>query len=265
MKLSEFMENRKSAREYRLKNLSNKDLKKVNEILKEVNEKANRYNINYQLFEGENIYKPLRGEGGYSGVMIEAPGYISLSMKEPNDESYIYGAYYLEDIIGKLSEIGYGTCWVSLFSVSDELKKDVFGTKDKIDFILAFGIPVNYILKGDSQYSNRLGLEDFIYINDLDTPVDVETLQNYGLDEIFYYLRNAPSAFNKQPWRFLIKDGKIDLFIKDYQGNVNLTDSGIVMYYYEKLAEIDGINASWDLNVDPCVETDMKFIGRTNF
>ncbi|MDL2311131.1 nitroreductase [Peptostreptococcaceae bacterium OttesenSCG-928-C18] len=265
MKLSEFMESRKSAREYKLKKLSSKEIKEVNKILFEVNEKAGNCNIKYHLFEGENVYKHLEGEGGYSGVMIEAPGYISLSMHETSDESYIYGAYYLEDIIGKLSSLGFGTCWVSLFSVDDKLKESIFGTKDKVDFLLAFGTPVSYILSGEEQYSNRIGVEEFVYLNDLNSNVDIETLENYGLDQIFYYLRNAPSAFNKQPWRFVIKDGKIDLYIKDYQGNVNLTDSGIVMYYYEKLAEIEGINANWDLNAKPDLETDMKFIGRTNF
>lgn len=265
MRLNDFMETRKSYRDYKGKKLSKKEIKIVENILEEVNEKSNLCSVNYHLYDGDEVYDALENQGGYSGVMIKAPAYISLSMSELNDQSYIYGSYYLEDIIGKLSAEGFGTCWVSLFSVDKELKDKVFKTTDDIDFILAFGNPIGQSILNEEQYSNRIGMEEFVYFKDFNTPATVEKLENYGLDEIFYYLRNAPSAFNKQPWRFLIHDSNIDLYIEDFQGNVNLTDAGIVMYYYEKLASLTGITASWDLNVKPYVETDKKFIGRTNF
>ncbi|HHX68419.1 MAG: nitroreductase family protein [Miniphocaeibacter sp.] len=265
MRLNEFMEQRKSSREYKNKKLSKKEISLVEEILDDVNKEAKKYGVEYRLFNGKDIFDGLKGEGGYSGVMIEAPAYITLGMSDLNDKAYIYGSYYLEDIIGKLSNLGFGTCWVSLFSVDNKIKENVFKLNETIDFILAFGKPITQSILTDEPYSNRLSMEEFVYFNDFNTPATVEKLEGYGLDEIFYYLRNAPSAFNKQPWRFLIKDGKIDLFIDDFQGNVNLTDAGIVMYYYEELAALAGINASWDLEVEPCIETDKKFIGRTNF
>lgn len=265
MKIREFMELRQSTREYKDSKLKKKEIAEVQNILKEVNDKANEFNVEFNLYIDEEIFNSLEGEGGYSGVMIKAPAYISLNMKELSDEAYIYGAYYLEDIIGKLSMMEFGTCWISLFSVDEELKKKVFNTNDTIDFILAFGKPTHKSILDEDQYSNRASVEDLVFFDDFNNNATIEKLENYGLDEIFYYLRFAPSAFNKQPWRFLIKDGKIDLYIENYKGNVNLTDSGIVMYYYEKLAELMGITATWDLEATPVVETDKKFIGRTNF
>lgn len=259
------MELRQSTREYKDRKLKKKEIKEVNDILKDVNLEANKHNVEFHLYLNEEIFDQLEGEGGYSGVMINAPAYISLNMKDLKDETYIYGAYYLEDIIGRLSMIELGTCWISLYSVSDDLKRKVFNTKDNIDFILGFGKPVQKSILEEEQYSNRASVEDLVYFNDFSNNATIEELENYGLDEIFYYLRLAPSAFNKQPWRFLIKDGKIELYIEEYEGNVNLTDSGIVMYYYEKLAELMGITATWDLSASPSVKTDNKFIGRTNF
>ena len=37
------------------------------------------------------------------------------------------------------------------------------------------------------------------------------------------------------------------------------------MYYFQELAALTGVTAYWDLDVESDVETDKKFIGRTNF
>jgi len=99
MRLNEFMEQRKSSREYKNKKLSKKEISLVEEILDDVNKEAKKYGVEYRLFNGKDIFDGLKGEGGYSGVMIEAPAYITLGMSDLNDKAYIYGSYYLEDII----------------------------------------------------------------------------------------------------------------------------------------------------------------------
>ncbi len=264
MELKEFLEKRKSCRNYEDRELSSSTLLKVRQILDKVNEKAKTYNVEFKLY-GNSIFEALDGIGGYSGVMIKSPNYISMNYKSKEKETLIYGAYYLEEIVGELAKLDLGSCWITLFSMDKDIKSKTFGTNDDIDFILAFGYPAGKPAFELDVYSSRLGIEDFVFFNDFKTPVTVEQLYSYGLDDIFYYIKNAPSAYNKQPWRFLIKGENIYLYIEDFHGDANLTDSGIVMYYYVKMAEISNIKATWHLDGDPEVETEFKYIGRTNF
>ena len=264
MDLKEFLEKRKSCRKYEEREISSQALEKVKNLLEAENEKALKHNVEYKLY-GSSIYDSLEGVGGYAGVMIKSPNYITMNYKVKDKESLIYGAYHLEEIVGELSQMGLGTCWITLFSIDDEIKAKTFGTQDKIDFILAFGYPESKPTFELEEYSARHGIEDFVCFNDFDTPCTVEQLYSYGLDEIFYYIKNAPSAYNSQPWRFLIKGENIYLYIEDFQGDANYTDSGIVMYYYVKMAELSSIDAVWYLDNAPEVETNFKYIGRTNF
>ncbi|MDO5018274.1 MAG: nitroreductase family protein [Lagierella massiliensis] len=264
MELKEFLESRKSCREYENRELSSQILLNVRHLLDKENKKSLEHNVEFKLY-GKSIYDALKGVGGYSGVMIKSPNYITMNYKIKNKDSIVYGAYFLEEIVGELSKQGLGTCWITLFSIDDNLKKKTFGTEDEIDFILAFGYAASKSEFEIEEYSSRHGIEDFVYFNDFDTKATVEQLYSYGLDEIFYYIKNAPSAYNSQPWRFLIKGENIYLYIEDFQGDANYTDSGIVMYYYVKMAELSNIDAKWHLDNPLQIETDFKYIGRTNF
>ena len=100
MRLNEFMEERKSYRNYKNKKISPKELIQVDEILEKINDNSKKYNIIFKYYNGDNVYKGLEGEGGYYGTMIKAPAYISLeyisSDKKIDEISYIFGAYFLE-------------------------------------------------------------------------------------------------------------------------------------------------------------------------
>ena len=66
--------------------------------------------------------------------------------------------------------------------------------------------------------------------------------------DIFYYVRFAPSVRNLQPWRFLLKDNNIELLLayKNWDKSL-LMDAGIIMYYFEILANSQGIKSNWQL------------------
>ena len=60
---------------------------------------------------------------------------------------------------------------------------------------------------------------------------------------MFYYIRFAPSSYNNQPWRFVLKDHKVILLLAySSEEQLNLTDAGIIMYYFESLVN------PWDHN-----------------
>ncbi|MDU7925683.1 MAG: nitroreductase, partial [Finegoldia magna] len=67
--MNEFLENRKSVRDFKSKNLSDSDLKKVESIIFEINNLAKKYDVNFKLYkDGSVVYNALDGEGGYEGT-----------------------------------------------------------------------------------------------------------------------------------------------------------------------------------------------------
>lgn len=246
MLTTNFLKTRTSTRDYLDKNVSEEDMKKIISFINEESDNLGKDNFNFLIStDGENIYKALAGIAGYGGVMIKAPMYIALNTLNDNAETFVIGAYGIEKLITKLNEMGLGTCWITVSDVEDTVKESTFNFTDgKVNHLLAVGYPVDISVK-EHRFDDRLGVTDFVYIGDLDHKATVEELEQYGLDDLFHYARFAPSAFNAQPWRFVVGDGEIKLYIEDYKGVVNLIDAGIIMYYIDELTKTYNQESTW--------------------
>lgn len=266
MNASEFLEKRKSTRDFKNKKLESQDVRKIQGILDDANEKSKRHNVSYILLEnGKDVFQKLDGLAGYSGYMIEAPAYIAMQLEHTEEESYIFGSFYFEYLVTKLHEMGLGTCWITAGNLCDAKVKDVFAqAHGKIEFLLAIGyLPMSFSF-GKQVFSSRIGVEEFVFIDDFDHPAEISQLQNYGLDEIFGSVRFAPSTKNEQPWRFVVDSKEIKLYIENYQGIANLVDAGIIMYYYVGLAAQMGIDALWYADGGEDIGN-KKYIARVNY
>lgn len=253
MLMRNFIRTRKSVRDFKLNPLNETTLDAIGSLLTEENDLVKDHSYEYLLVaDGAALAKELSGVGGYSGVMINAPAYIALNTLNESDGAYIFGAYYLEDIITKLEALNIGTCWVTLTGIDDARKKALFGYEEgNVDYILAIGYPSNEVPKGETPYTSKIALEDYVFIDSFENRSTVEELETRGLDDLFFYLRFVPSAYNRQPWRFVIKDGHVHLYIEDYKGIENLVDSGIAMYYFKALASTLGIRKDWKVESIP--------------
>ena len=266
MSMNEFLENRKSIRDFKSKDLSSDDIKKVESIIFDINNKAKTHGVIYKLHKnGSDIFNALDGQGGYEGCMIKANHYISMHADKNNEDSMIFGAYYLENLITKLDELNVGSCWVTISKASEDSKKAAFDGESDVDFLLALGYAPSELGFGKKRFSSRIGVEDFVFDKSLSTPIDIEKLENYGLDELFSYLRFAPSTKNEQPWRFVLKNDDFDMYIENYKGIDNLIDAGIVMYYYTELAHYNSIEVEWKVKDDIKDTANFKYIASVNF
>src|SRR5699024_6550533 len=131
------------------------------------------------LYEnGEHIYENLKGIGGYSGVMIESPHYISMDLKNDKDKTLIYVGYYAEKLITELNEMGIETCWISVNDMDDDIKKRVFGDFiTNVPYILAIGYSKARNPFLQEPFSERLGVEDLVYDRVLDKHLDIDDLE----------------------------------------------------------------------------------------
>ncbi len=258
MLMQNFLRDRRSFREFRNKkadkNMINEVTQSITEILKEANESG--VNIGLALHtEGDQIFKELENIGGYSGVMIKSPHYISLQINDDNESTEIYASYFTEKLITKINAIGLEACWLTLSHVDADTKIKAFGEMGRrTEYALALGYPPrkNPFIKGATP-SERRGVEELVFQDTVETPIDMNWLDERSLDDLFYYVRFAPSSRNSQPWRFLLKNNKVKLLMAYCNPEeISLIDAGVIMYYFEEMARSIGISNRWTLIEGNC-------------
>lgn len=251
MNMMNFLKTRKSTREFKKKNLSESDLAKVEALVASANIAMTGLNMTVKLYEyGQNIFDSLKGLGGYAGVMIESPHYIAFDFSAEDENTLLQSGYNMEKLVTGLNNIGLGTCWVSLSGVDNERKKAVFGDfSSDYEAILALGYPKPKNPFVHEPFSERLGVEEIVFMEKIGNPISMDDLESRSLGDLLFYIRFAPSRLNKQPWRFVVHDTHIDLFVVEEGGDHNLMDAGIVMYYCEELAKLQGIGSKWEIDL----------------
>lgn len=267
MGIKEFIENRKSIREYKNKKFSSKDIKEIKNKIESINKEAEKYGVKIIFFEdGNKIYETLKGNAGYTGVMYKSPYYIGLDIGDGDKNAYIFGGYYLEKINVQVQEMEFGTCWISLYTTDNEVKKEAFSDSYKnIISILSLGYEVGQTVFENEIYSSRLELEEYVFLNSFKKPAEISFLSSRGLSDIFYHVKYAPSALNRQPWRYLIKDNRILLYIENFENETDYLDSGVAMFYLKTLLEQDGIFSSWDIEAPEVDYENKKYIAQITY
>lgn len=249
MLTTNFLKSRTSTREYKDTAIDEATRKKLFEIVDAEAEKLGKDDLSFLVnTDGESIYKALEGVAGYRGIMIKAPAYIALNALNDNPASIVKGAYGMEEIITKLNELGLGSCWITVSDVEKTVKQSAFNfTEGDVNLLLAVGYPLDGEVR-QQRFDDRKPTEDLVFLGDFDTQATDEDLEQRGLNDIFDYAKFAPSTQNEQPWRFVIIDDEIKLYIENYKGDVNLIDAGIIMYYVDELGKSLAMTSGWDIN-----------------
>ncbi len=253
MLMNNFLRDRRSFREFRNKKAKDEILNKVIDSINEVLQEAKNESVNIGLTlhkDGDKIFEQLENIGGYSGVMIKSPHYIGLEINDSEECTEIYAAYYTEKLITKINAIGLEACWITLTHVDSDKKLDALGSKGKnTEYLLSIGYPPrkNPFTK-EVTPSDRLGVEEVVFQDEVEKLIDMNVLDERSIDDLFYYVRFAPSSRNSQPWRFLLKNNKVILLMSYCdESDLNLIDAGVMMYYFEEMAKSIGINHNWKL------------------
>ena len=246
MLMTNFLRDRKSVREFRNKKIDLETIETIKSYLGSLEEETK--NVKFRLYEnGDYIYDQLKGIAGYSGLMIESPSYIALEQMEDDRSALIDGAYHMEKLITDLNRLGLETCWISANTIGDEFKETVFGEHTgTIDYMIAvgYGKRKNPFLKESA--SQRLGVDEIVYSSNMGKKLEDHELEHRGLDDLFYYVRFAPSRWNSQPWRFLLQNDKVTLLTKQKEDDTHhLVEAGIIMYYFKELAKTIGLENEW--------------------
>lgn len=264
MLMSDFLMTRKSVRNFKNKDIKGDDVETIKALIVKSNEMLK--DASFIFFEdGKKIAKALDGKAGYGGVMIEAPSYIGLHTVKESPENLLEGAYYIEKLISDLRNLGLGSCWVTLSRAEDVDHKGIFGVQEGcVKFLLAIGYPPREFLFGQSSApAPKIGVEEFVFKGELGKKMEMDELENLGLADIFYFTRMAPSSHNKQPWRFVIKDSKLEFYLEDVETLDDYVDAGIVRYYFDALAGTTGIKTNWEMDIKD-LDGKYTYLGQTS-
>ncbi len=244
-----YLAQRKSYRSYHKHDLDEGCLAQLKYYMEQLNEVYGKEWFSLSFFEnGKEVIGKLKGHAGYHGVMIESPHYVGFSVKQDTYEAYLWGAFALAALEKKAFELDVESCWISLQDVSDEIRGSVTADpEERTEAVLALGQGKDHLPFRPNETANRLPLKELVFEDDLDHPFDLEKLDKWGIEDLFYYVRNAPSAYNHQPWRFVIRKGKVWLAMKSFDKPNEYLDAGIVMFLFEGLASDDNYLGKWKL------------------
>lgn len=277
--------NGKSVRNFKETPVEAEKLSEIEKFIADCKKLVPEIKIEPKFFAGEDAYKRLYGIAGYQGVMIESPNYLVLLSED--HPQYIENAGYVgERAILKARDLGVDSCWVSYSDAN--MVKSVLGidSEKEVVALIALGYAssekkVEVATKVGDNYSQvklysgeggseRIGLEEMVYIDSWGNEATPEILEERALLDAFSYARMAPSALNKQPWRFIVDGGKVVLAInnENYNGSyVNKIDAGIVMLYFGVILDVTMFDSKWGfdkLDKDYGIPSDYTVVGYCN-
>ena len=247
-----FLKERKSVRDFKDIELSPDQYSNIENAIAEVEEMGAREFVKFYIVEDpDHFYNLMDGKAGYAGVMVKAPMYIAMEYKEESLMTLLEGAVFMEELITKIQAMGLGSTWITLGAATEKEKQEVFGlVADNVSYVLAVGEPKGKKLFDKPVTSTRMDVDELVFTDrTFETPA-TEEIKNYSMRDLFDALRYAPSHKNLQPWRFVLNDGTLTLYLVSGDNlNWTLTAGGIVMYYFQRLAERMGLNSTWEIDI----------------
>ncbi len=210
------------------------------------------------------------------GFIIGEQGFI-VGICENSKDGLIDLGHSMEAIVIDLTSRGIGTCWmVSTF------KRSAFD--DKIDLqegqilaaIIAYGYPsrkpsiFDRLAKFSSKSDQRLPFNNLFFMNDFSNPIYEG--ECYHARPCLEAVRAAPSGYNKQPWRIVVEEGRLHLYIERVHAyaskrlgfDMQYLDIGIAMSHMEAICGKDG---HWTFD-DPGIEVpnqEYEYIATMNY
>lgn len=197
MNLYEAIAGRQSIRKYMNKEVP----EKLRAQILAFGEKVSR--LNDRIGTGLDILDNTRGRADVKGLWkVDAPYYLVLYSEAA--EGYARNAgYIMEQIVLYMMTKGIGTCYLGGSRVTKSSGKGRIPV-----MILAFGYPEGKLCR-ESPLARRMPLNELCVFKEE---------AGEQLKTVLRAARLAPSAFNSQPWRFIVYADRIYVFAKKGRG-----------------------------------------------
>ncbi len=256
MKVKDVIYQRKAIRNYSSRPIESEGIKKVREILSSLTPLYKDIDLKAELVEErEKIQGIIKGIIGNYGK-VHAPHYIVAMAKDKEGYRENVG-FAMEEVVLKLTELGFGTCWIGA-KIPKDLIRNIISMEDGYIpvILIALGYPedTNYFNLELSSAHKRKPLEEM-----------VEGHLDAAWEEIFNGVRRAPSGVNLQPWKFFKEDNKVHCYIKEgiitkKIANYGELDMGIALCHLKLMSKSMGLNISFKKETQLSIRKNLKYI-----
>jgi len=212
---------RKSVRKYREEEIDEKILNKIRQFDQDAVSVRPDIRVKWKIFRASD--QNLKGL-----FQVKAPYYVAL-YSEICEDYRINAGCLMEQLSLYLHTWGIGSCYQGGAALKRDEEEDL-----EMVMIMAFGWPAEP-LERDRMSFKRAELNKLVKVHGAFGKVQRKLLEPARL---------APSAMNQQPWRFVVTDNRVHLFVKKpgklgyhKQLDMNLFNAGIVLSHMLVTAE----------------------------
>jgi nitroreductase len=252
-KLYQAIKNRHSRRKYTGDRLAQEVVASLSSLASELNQSLNGARV---VFVNENPDHVLKGIVGSYGKITGAPAYVAFIANTEDVFHQEKTGYLGEKFILEATVLELGTCWVGGFFNPEAVAKDIsINRNEKVLAVSPVGLVekqysfVEKIFSGLAKGHSRKALKDLY----LESNKDQGPNWVRGAMEA---ARLAPSAVNRQPWRFTVEAKGIKISIDSPKNIYKISkrlDCGIAMAHVEIAANYTGVEGQWEYLDEPDV------------
>ncbi len=242
---------RKSVRTYQKKDLVDKDQKIVEKIVKSFNEEKGFFGhkVKLQFFKKPYVDDSGQTKIGTYGFITNPPSFIAGCVDNSFYGMVDYG-FIFENMILELTKNKLATVWLG-----GTFDRKTFDFMQKEHEIVPTITPVGYEEQARSQKEqsvrehihadHREPFENLFFNESFEQSLS----ESHLLAKAFEYVRLAPSADNKQPWKILVKHQDVHFYLhrtpayeQQLGFDVQAIDMGIALSHFVKGLDEQKIN-----------------------
>jgi len=280
------IEKRRSVREYKHKVIHDDTMSELMSILDNQPDMYQDESVEFIfLKDGKQVYENMNIAADFKGETIKAPHYMVV-LAEKKSHYLLIAGYLAEWFILHSTRLGIGTCWIETVNKSDQMKTMLNIESDKeMVGLIAMGYSKGGFKQKHNDSTSHIGrispftslgysnielensqesislskaLNEIVFINNWGEKASMEILDQYGMSEVFYYMRMAPSWGNREPWKFIVSGEGILLLIErpnlvmdnEEDNSIVEIDAGIAMIYFEVAMHGEGMPGHWYFDCD---------------
>ncbi len=212
--MQEAVEQRVSVRTYEKRPLDEEEEKAIKNMLRAHERYRGPFSHDFSFFflENHGLFGPHAKVGTY-GFIKNAPAFIGGTCEDTFEALVDFG-FVFEHIILEATRKGFGTVWLG-----GSFKREAFKAfKDEGTFIPAvspIGTPAGKaslrerIIRRAAKARKRKPFSELFFLEDFNRSLP----HSHAFSEALEWVRAAPSAHNKQPWRILITGNHVRFYV----------------------------------------------------
>jgi len=234
------IKHRHSVRTFEKQDISVEDQKTIRKLISEIEKETGPFGNTIKLYFllNKDANSPEAKKVGMYGYVKHVPAFVTGSTKKSFEGLVDFG-YIFEKLILELSKRGFGTVWLSGDFENEDLEN--FARKGDVVPVMA---PVGYpaykkslkerFLRMKQEASDRKSFDELFFDQSFETPLAKEN-RSHRFYNVLELVQLAPSALNKQPWRILVKEDALHLYLErtenfpDQPNDVEVVNMGIAL------------------------------------